>query len=48
MPRCGVVGTAGYDTTGYDVAELRRDLDRFTFLIGGDDGEALFTPGHPR
>jgi glyoxylase-like metal-dependent hydrolase (beta-lactamase superfamily II) len=42
------VGTAGYDTTGYDVAELRRDLDRFTFLIGGDDGEALFTPGHPR
>jgi glyoxylase-like metal-dependent hydrolase (beta-lactamase superfamily II) len=35
-------------TAGYDVAELRRDLDRFTFLIGGDDGEALFTPGHPR
>jgi hypothetical protein len=27
----------------YDVAELRRDLDRFTFLLGGDDGEALFT-----
>jgi hypothetical protein len=29
-------------TAGYDVAELRRDLDRFTFLLGGDDGEALF------
>lgn len=36
------VGTVG--TVGYDVAELRRDLDRFTFLLGGDDGEALFTP----
>ena len=36
------------DTTGYDVAELRRDLDRFTFLLGGDDGEALFTPGRQR
>jgi glyoxylase-like metal-dependent hydrolase (beta-lactamase superfamily II) len=35
-------------TAGYDVAELRRDLDRFTFLLGGDDGEALFTPGHQR
>jgi hypothetical protein len=29
-------------TAGYDVAELRRGLDRFTFLLGGDDGEALF------
>ena len=28
----------------YNVGELRQDLDRFTFLLGGDDGEALF--GH--
>jgi hypothetical protein len=26
----------------YNVAELRQDLDRFVFLLGGDDGEALF------
>lgn len=36
----GFVGTAGYD-----VADLRRDLDRFTFLLGGDDGHALFAVG---
>lgn len=29
----------------YNVSQLRRDLDRFTFLLGGDDGEALFGPG---
>jgi hypothetical protein len=29
----------------YNVGELRQDLDRFTFLLGGDDGEALFGPG---
>jgi hypothetical protein len=28
----------------YNVGELRRDLNRFTFLLGGDDGEALFGP----
>ena len=28
----------------YNVAELRQDLDRFVFLLGGDDGEALFGP----
>ena len=28
-----------------NVGELRRDLDRFTFLLGGDDGEALFGHG---
>jgi hypothetical protein len=28
----------------YGLDELRRDLDRFTFLLGGDDGDALF--GH--
>jgi len=29
----------------YNVGELRQDLDRFTFLLGGDDGEVLFGPG---
>jgi len=28
----------------YGLDELHTDLDRFTFLLGGDDGEALF--GH--
>jgi hypothetical protein len=31
-------------TAGYDVGQLRGDLDRFTFLLGGNDGEPLF--GH--
>ena len=29
---------------GYDVDQLRHALNRFTFLLGDDDGEALFTP----
>jgi hypothetical protein len=28
----------------YNIGELRQDLDRFVFLLGGDDGEALFGP----
>jgi len=28
----------------YNVGELRQDLHRFTFLLGGDDGESLFGP----
>ena len=28
----------------YGLAQLRGDLDRFTFLLGGDDGESLFGP----
>jgi hypothetical protein len=32
----------------YDVDQLRGDLDRFVFLLGGDDGEALFGPDHQR
>ena len=28
----------------YGTAQLRQDLDRFTFLLGGDDGEFLFGP----
>jgi hypothetical protein len=30
---------------GYGPAQLRQDLDRFTFLLGGSDGEELFSPG---
>jgi hypothetical protein len=29
----------------YNVGELRQDLNRFTFLLGGDDGESLFGHG---
>ena len=29
----------------YDTAQLRQDLNRFTFLVGGDDGESLFGHG---
>jgi hypothetical protein len=29
-------------TQGYDLAELRTDPARFTFLLGHDDGEQLF------
>jgi len=32
-------------TQGYDLAELRTDLARFTFLLGHDDGEQLFRTG---
>lgn len=35
----------------YGISHLRGDLDRFTFLFGGNDGEPLFGPGqqyHPR
>ena len=28
----------------YDIAQLRDDLKRFTFLLGGSDGEPLFGP----
>jgi hypothetical protein len=35
----GFVGSRAYDTV-----QLRADLDRFTFLLGGSDGEVLF--GH--
>ena len=29
----------------YGLAQLRNDLQRFVFLLGGSDGEALFSPG---
>jgi hypothetical protein len=28
----------------YGPEQLRQDLDRFTFLLGGSDGEELFGP----
>jgi len=28
----------------YNVGQLRQDLDRFSFLLGGDDGKSLFGP----
>jgi hypothetical protein len=28
----------------YGTAQLHEDLDRFVFLLGGDDGESLFGP----
>jgi len=33
---------------GYDVDRLRRDLGRFMFLLGADDGEELFGSDGPR
>ncbi|HMH93298.1 MAG TPA: hypothetical protein VK586_19715 [Streptosporangiaceae bacterium] len=36
----GFVGTSGYGTR-----ELRNDLNRFAFQLGGSDGEPLFEPG---
>jgi hypothetical protein len=29
----------------YGPEQLRQDLDRFTFLLGGSDGEEPFRPG---
>jgi hypothetical protein len=31
----------------YGICDLRNDLDRFTFLLGGNDGEPLFQPPDP-
>jgi len=28
----------------YGTAQLRQDLERFVFLLGGNDGEPLFAP----
>jgi len=37
---------AGHPAHG--TAQLRQDLDRFVFLLGGDDGESLFGPDRAR
>ena len=31
----------------YGITQLRDDLERFTFLLGGSDGESLFGPPRP-
>jgi len=31
----------------YGISQLRMDLDRFTFLLGGNDVDPLFQPGQP-
>ena len=31
----------------YGICQLRNDLDRFTFLLGGNDGEQLFQGQDP-
>ena len=44
----GRLGASLADYVGhpaYNVGALRQDQDRFTFLLGGDDGESLFGPG---
>jgi hypothetical protein len=28
----------------YGIEQLRQDLERFVFLLGGSDGETLFSP----
>jgi hypothetical protein len=37
---CGLLDQVGYD--------LRCDLDRFAFLLGGNDGEHLLEPERDR
>ena len=43
--RLGISLEAFAGHPAYGTAQLRQDLDRFTFLLGGDDGESLFGPG---
>ncbi len=46
----GRLGASLADYVGhpaYGIRQLRGDLDRFVFLLGGDDGEALFGPAPP-
>jgi hypothetical protein len=31
----------------YGITQLRADLERFVFLLGGSDGESLFGPPRP-
>jgi len=42
--RLGISLEAFVGHPAYGAAQLRQDLNRFTFLRGGDDGEALFGP----
>ncbi len=43
----GRLGASLEDFVGhpaYNTSQLREDLDRFIFLLGGSDGESLFGP----
>ena len=43
----GRLGTSLAEFVGhpaYDLPQLRSDLERFVFLLGGSDGEQLFGP----
>lgn len=33
------------DSRGYDITELQADLNRYSFLLGGNDGQALLHAG---
>jgi hypothetical protein len=39
----GFIGSSAYTSQ-----HLRDDLDRFTFLLGGSDGEQFLAPGQDR
>jgi hypothetical protein len=49
---CRVGGASGLGASleefagnpAYDISQLRGDLERFIFLLGGSDGEPLFGP----
>ena len=45
--RLGISLEAFAGHPAYGTAQLRQDLIRFTFLLGGDDGESLFGPDAP-
>ena len=42
--RLGTSLQAFVGSRAYDAPQLRNDLDRFAFLLGGNDGEPLFQP----
>ena len=46
--RLGISLEAFVGHPAYGTAQLRQDLNRFTFLLGGDDGESLFGPDAPK
>jgi hypothetical protein len=42
-PRLQALLAEGIGHPAYGIPQLRDDLDRFIFLLGGNDGEHLFT-----
>jgi hypothetical protein len=43
-PRLGASLDEFVGDPAYGLGDLRGDLDRFTFLLGGSGGESLFSP----